>query len=112
MEGTGKKHNSHEAEKNKEVAAKSREEIRANREGTGKAGKGPLKHHEEKDQVRRREKHRGQAQVEETRKSSEETVKKLGKTGKERGSRRPPRPPSRREQERNQQDRGRAREER
>ena len=44
---TGKKHNSHEAEKNKEVTVKSREETRANREGTSKAGKGPLKHHEE-----------------------------------------------------------------
>ena len=29
------------------MAAKSREEIRANREGTSKAGKGPLKHHEQ-----------------------------------------------------------------
>ena len=37
--------------------------------------------------------------------------KKLGKTWKERGGRRPPRPPNRREQERNQQDRGRARDE-
>ena len=64
LEGTGKKHNSHEAEKNKEVTVKSREETRANREGTSKAGKGPLKHHEEhgKDQVRRGEKHRGQAE--------------------------------------------------
>ena len=32
------------------MAAKSREEIRANREGTSKAGKGPLKHHEEGEQ--------------------------------------------------------------
>ena len=38
--------------------------------------------------------------------------KKLGKTWKERGGRRPPRPPNRREQERNQQDRGRARKKR
>ena len=47
MEGTGKKHNSHEAGKNKEGAVNSREETRANREATSKAGKGPLKHHEE-----------------------------------------------------------------
>ena len=30
------------------MTVKSREETRANREGTSKAGKGPLKHHEEK----------------------------------------------------------------
>ena len=47
LEGTGKKRNSHEAEKNKEVTVKSREETKANREETSKAGKGPLKHHEE-----------------------------------------------------------------
>ena len=29
------------------MTVKSREETRANREGTSKAGKGPLKHHEE-----------------------------------------------------------------
>ena len=29
------------------VGVKSREKTRANREGTSKAGKGPLKHHEE-----------------------------------------------------------------
>ena len=45
--GRNREHNSHEAEKNKEVTVKSREETRANREGTSKAGKGPLKHHEE-----------------------------------------------------------------
>ena len=38
---------SHEAEKNNAVTVKSRKETRANREGTSKAGKGPLKHHEE-----------------------------------------------------------------
>ena len=59
LEGTGKKRNSHEAEKNKELTVKSREETRANREGTSKAGKGPL--HEE-NRERRREKHRGQAE--------------------------------------------------
>ena len=47
LEGTGKKHNSHEAEKNKEVTVKSREKTRANREGTSKAGKGPLNQHED-----------------------------------------------------------------
>ena len=36
---------SHEAEKNNAVTVKSRKETRANREGTSKAGKGPLKHH-------------------------------------------------------------------
>ena len=53
----------------------------------------------------------GKQSNEETRKSSEEAGEKLGKTGKDRGGRRPPRLPSRSEQERNQQDRGRAREE-
>ncbi len=42
LEGTGKKHNSHEAGKNKEGTVKSREETGANREGTSKAGKGQL----------------------------------------------------------------------
>ena len=46
-EGEGKKHNSHEAEENKEVTVKSSEETRANRDGTSKAGKGPLKPQQE-----------------------------------------------------------------
>ena len=65
-----------------------------------------------RNQVRNREKHRGKQSNAGTLKSSEEARKKLGRTGKDRGGRRPPRPPSRREQERNQQDWGRAREER
>ena len=36
---------SHEAEKDNAVTVKSKKETRANREGTSKAGKGPLKHH-------------------------------------------------------------------
>ena len=51
LEGTG--NNSHEAEKNKEATVKSGEETRTDREGTSKAGK---------DQVRKEEKHRGQAE--------------------------------------------------
>ena len=47
LEGTGKKRNSHGAEKDKELTVKSREETGANREGTSKAGKGPLNHHED-----------------------------------------------------------------
>ena len=39
LEGTGKKRNSHEAGKNKEATVKSREETRANREGTARLGK-------------------------------------------------------------------------
>ena len=110
-----KKRNSHEAEKNNEVTAKSREETRANMEGTSNAGKGPLKHHEENrvgpGQKKREGSTEGKQSNEETRKSSEEAGKKPGKTEKERGGRRPPRPPSRTEQERNQQDWGMAREE-
>ena len=37
-----------QTKKNKEVTVKSREKTAANREGTSKAGKGPLKRHEEK----------------------------------------------------------------
>ena len=48
---TWKERSSHEAEKNKELTAKSREETRASREGTSKAGKGPLKHHEENKEI-------------------------------------------------------------
>ena len=91
------------------MSVKSREETRADGEGTSKAGKGPLKHHEENREGP------GQKKNEETRKSSEEAGKKLRRTacqsGKDRGGWRPPRPPSRRELEKNQQNRGRAREE-
>ena len=66
LEGTGKKHNSHKAGKNKEGTVKSREETGANREGTSKAGKGPLnritRRRTGRDQVRRRDEHRGQAE--------------------------------------------------
>ena len=51
LEGTGKKRKSHEAAKKKELTVQSREETRANWEGTSKAGKGPLKHHEENREV-------------------------------------------------------------
>ena len=48
------------------MTVKSREETRANREGTSKAGKGPLNRitmrRTGRDQVRRREEHRGQAE--------------------------------------------------
>ena len=96
LEGTGKERNSHEAEKNREVTVKSREETRENREGTSKAGKGPLRHHEENSEGPGEEERsaEGKQSNDETRKSSEEAWKKLGK---DRGSRRPPRPPSRRE---------------
>ena len=98
------------------MTAKSREATRANREGTSKAGKGPLKHHEENrkgpGQKKREGSTEGKQSDEETQNSSEEAGKKLRKTGKDRGGRRPPRQPSRREQESNQQDQGRAREER
>ena len=91
------------------MTVKSREKTRANREGTSKAGKGPLKHHEENregpGQKKREGSTEGKQSNEETRKSSEEAGKKPRETGKDRGGRRPPRPPSRREQERNQQDR-------
>ena len=56
-----------------------------------------------RDQVRRRGSTEGKQSNEEIWKSSEEAGKKLAKTGNDRGGRRPPRPPSRREQERNQQ---------
>ena len=48
------------------MTVKSREETRANREGTSKAGKGPLnritRRRTGRDQVRRRDEHRGQAE--------------------------------------------------
>ena len=93
------------------MTVRSREETRANREGTSKAGKGPLKHHEENREGPGQKKREAQRASRAMRKHGR-AAKKPGKTGKDRGGRRPPRPPSRREQERNQQDRGRAREER
>ena len=49
------------------MTVKSREETRATREGTDKAGKGPLKHHEKNregpgQKKRERRKRRGQAE--------------------------------------------------
>ena len=98
---------------------------RRNRKGTSrirkgpgrkisKAGKGPLQHHEENREGPGQKKREAQRASRAMRKHGG-AVRKQGrswKTGKERGGRRPPRPPNRREQERNQQDRGWAREER
>ena len=89
------------------MTVKSRKETRANREGTSKAGKGPLKHHAKNREGPGQKKREAQRASRAMRKHGIE----VRKQGICRGGRRPPRPPSRREYERNQQDRGRAREE-
>ena len=65
------------------MTVKSREETRATREGTSKAGKGPLKHHEENREAPGQKKREGSTEGkqsnEETRKSSEKAWKKLEK---------------------------------
>ena len=60
------------------MTVKSREETRANREGTSKAGKGPLKHHEEK----RREAQRASRALSKHRSVVRKRSRSRGKQGK------------------------------